>query len=102
VTNATQKTAKKTKSENGATHTIGVQSVRIATVMKPNKGLTFKSESVILITMRKIKDYREAMLRYYYAPVIGFALVLAVVCGFVIGFDEVWRYWRVVGLNLFS
>ena len=43
--------------------------------------------------------YQEAMLRYFYAPVIGFALVLAVVCGFVIGFDEVFRYWRVAALN---
>ena len=50
--------------------------------------------------MKKIKNYKEAMIRYYYAPIIGFLLVLAIVCGFVIGFDEVWRYWRVVGLNL--
>ena len=50
--------------------------------------------------MRKIKNYKEAMIRYYYVPIIGFLLVLAIVCGFVIGFDEVWRYWRVVGLNL--
>jgi uncharacterized membrane protein YhiD involved in acid resistance len=47
-----------------------------------------------------VKTYQGATLRYFYAPVIGFALVLAIVCGFVIGFDEVWRYWRVVGLNL--
>jgi hypothetical protein len=50
--------------------------------------------------MSETKDYKEAMLRYYYAPVIGFALVLAIVCGFVIGFDEVFRYWRVAFLNL--
>ena len=50
---------------------------------------------------KNFKDCRKAMLRYYYAPVIGFALVLASVCGFVIGFDEVWRYWRVAFLNLY-
>ena len=50
--------------------------------------------------MKKVKNYKEAMLRYFYAPVIGFTLVLAITCGFVIGFDEVWRFWRVVGLNL--
>jgi|TARA_Y100000310_G_scaffold180910_1_gene180809 hypothetical protein len=49
---------------------------------------------------KDFKDWRKAMLRYYYAPVIGFTLVLAIVCGFVIGFDEVWRYWRVAFLNL--
>ena len=49
--------------------------------------------------MKKVKNYKEAMFRYYYAPVIGFTLVLAIVCGFVIGFDEVFRYWRVVVLN---
>jgi hypothetical protein len=49
---------------------------------------------------KNFKDWRKAMLRYYYAPVIGFALVLAIVCGFVIGFDEVYRYWRVAFLNL--
>ena len=53
--------------------------------------------------MSETKNYKEAyqkMLRYYYAPVIGFTLVLAIVCGFVIGFDEVYRYWRVAFLNL--
>ena len=54
--------------------------------------------------MSETKDnkegWRQAMLRYYYAPVIGFTLVLATVCGFVIGFDEVFRYWRVAFLNL--
>jgi len=50
--------------------------------------------------MRDIKNYKEAMLRYYYAPMTGVWLAVAIVCGFVIGFDEVWRYWRVVGLNL--
>jgi hypothetical protein len=50
--------------------------------------------------MKKIKNYKEAMLRYYYAPVVGFLLVVAIVCGYVIGFDEVFRYWRVVALNL--
>ena len=50
--------------------------------------------------MRDIKNYQEAMLRYYYAPMVGVWLAVAIVCGFVIGFDEVWRYWRVVGLNL--
>ena len=54
----------------------------------------------IIPVMKKVKNYQEAMLRYFYAPVIGFALVLAIVCGFVIGFDEVWRYWRVAALNL--
>ena len=48
----------------------------------------------------ELKTGEGAMLRYFYAPVISFALVLAVVCGFVIGFDEVWRYWRVAFLNL--
>ena len=38
----------------------------------------------------ELKTAEGAMLRYFYAPVIGFTLVLAVVCGFVIGFDEVW------------
>ncbi len=50
--------------------------------------------------MSKIKNYKEKMLRYFYAPVTGFALVLAIICGFAIGFDEVWRYWRVSFLNL--
>ena len=50
--------------------------------------------------MRDIKNYKEAMLRYYYAPMVGVWLAVAIVCGFVIGFDEVWRYGRVVGLNL--
>ena len=27
-------------------------------------------------------------------------LVVAVICGFIIGFDEIFRYWRVVALNL--
>jgi hypothetical protein len=27
-------------------------------------------------------------------------LVLAVVAGFIIGFDEIFRYWRVFALNL--
>ena len=63
--------------------------------------LDIKPKPVTIIpVMKKVKNYQEAMLRYFYAPVIGFTLVLAVVCGFVIGFDEVWRYWRVVGLNL--
>ena len=62
--------------------------------------MTYQSESVILILMSETKDYKKAMLRYFYAPVIGFALVLAIVCGFVIGFDEVFRYWRVAALNL--
>jgi len=51
--------------------------------------------------MKKIKNYQEAMLRYFYAPMVGAWLTVAIVCGFVIGLDEVWRYWRVVGLNLF-
>tara|TARA_Y100000034_G_scaffold6779_1_gene7505 strand:+ start:899 stop:1054 length:156 start_codon:yes stop_codon:yes gene_type:complete len=51
--------------------------------------------------MKKIKNYEEAMLRYFYAPMAGVWLTVAIVAGFVIGFDEVWRYWRVVGLNLF-
>ena len=53
-----------------------------------------------IFVMRDIKNYKEAMLRYYYAPMVGVWLAVAIVCGFVIGFDEVWRYWRVVGLNL--
>jgi len=48
----------------------------------------------------EVKTATGAMFRYFYAPVIGFTLVLAIVCGFVIGFDEVWRYWRVAALNL--
>jgi len=48
----------------------------------------------------EVKTYQGAMLRYFYAPVIGVWLTVAIVCGFVIGFDEVWRFWRVVGLNL--
>ena len=47
----------------------------------------------------EVKNYQGAMLRYFYAPVIGFTLVLAIVCGFVIWFDEVFRYWRVAALN---
>jgi len=27
-------------------------------------------------------------------------LVVAVTCGLIIGFDEIFRYWRVVALNL--
>jgi hypothetical protein len=50
--------------------------------------------------MKEIKNYKEAMFRYYYAPMIGVWLTVAIVCGFVIGFDEVWRYWRVAALNL--
>ena len=49
----------------------------------------------------EVKTYQGATLRYFYAPVIGFALILAIVCGFVIGFDEVWRYWRVAALRHF-
>jgi hypothetical protein len=48
----------------------------------------------------ELKTPEGAMLRYFYAPVISFTLLLAVVCGFYIGFDEVWRYWRVAFLNL--
>ena len=48
----------------------------------------------------EVKTYEGAMLRYFYAPMIGVWLVVAIVCGFVIGFDEVWRYWRVAALNL--
>ena len=48
----------------------------------------------------EVKTYQGAMLRYFYAPVIGVWLTVAIVCGFAIGFDEVWRFWRVVGLNL--
>ena len=58
------------------------------------------SSVVLQIKMKKIKNYQEAMLRYFYAPMIGAWLAVAIVCGFVIGLDEVWRYWRVVGLNL--
>ena len=47
----------------------------------------------------EVKTYEGAMLRYFYAPMIGVWLVVAIVCGFVIGFDEVWRYWRVAFLN---
>ena len=64
--------------------------VTINPVMRNLINKWFKSE---------VKTYQGAMLRYFYAPVIGFALVLAIVCGFVIGFDEVWRYWRVAALN---
>ena len=51
--------------------------------------------------MKKVKNYQEAMLRYFYAPMVGLWLAVAIVSGFVIGLDEVWRYWRAVGLNLF-
>ena len=54
-----------------------------------------------MIKMKKIKNYQGAMFRYFYAPMVGVRLTVAIVCGFVIGLDEVWRYWRVVGLNLF-
>ena len=64
----------------------------IKSVMRNLINKWFKSE---------VKTYQGAMLRYFYAPVIGFALVLAIVCGFVIGFDEVWRYWRVATLRHF-
>ena len=48
----------------------------------------------------EVKTYQGAMLRYFYAPVIGVWLTVAIVCGFVIGLDEVWRDWRVTFLNL--
>jgi hypothetical protein len=48
----------------------------------------------------EVKTYEGAMLRYFYAPMVGVWLTVAIVAGFVTGFDEVWRYWRVVGLNL--
>jgi hypothetical protein len=51
--------------------------------------------------MKKVKNYKEAMLRYFYAPRVGAWLVVAVIAGVTTGFDEVLRYWRVASLNLF-
>ena len=50
--------------------------------------------------MSETKNYKEKMFRYFYAPMIGVWLTVAVVAGFATGFAEIFRYWRVVGLNL--
>jgi hypothetical protein len=50
--------------------------------------------------MSETKNYKEKMFQYFYAPMIGVWLTVAVVAGFATGFDEIFRYWRVVGLNL--
>ena len=70
---------------------INPKPVTINPVMRKLINKWFKSE---------VKTYQGAMLRYFYAPVIGFTLVLAIVFGFVIVFDEVYRYWRVAAQNL--
>ena len=64
----------------------------IKSVMRNLINKWFKSE---------VKTYQGAMLRYFYAPMVGVWLAVAIVCGFVIGFDEVWRYWRVATLRHF-
>ena len=69
---------------------INPKPVTIIPVMRKLINKWFKNE---------LKTPEGAMLRYFYAPVIGFTLVLAIVYGFVIGFDEVYRYWRVAALN---
>ena len=70
---------------------INPKPVTINPVMRKLINKWFKSE---------VKTYQGAMLRYFYAPMVGVWLAVAIVCGFVIGFDEVWRYWRVAFLNL--
>ena len=50
--------------------------------------------------LSEVNTYTGAMLRYFYAPMVGVWLAVAIVAGFGIGFDEVWRYWRVAFLNL--
>ncbi len=49
--------------------------------------------------LSEVKTAEGAMLRYFYAPMAGVWLAVAIVAGFVTGFDEVWRYWRVAFLN---